>query len=110
MRLPEFEVNQLSTDMIVHLHSVFRQMRWIDATPEVIQVEEGSIYRLPLFAELEKPRAEELIVEPQDVQALLDKIRVMQSPAQAEIRQRQQRRECETRRQMHAHIITLAAA
>lgn len=87
--------------------------RQIDAAPQFVTTQFDSIDDLGIFA-APLVRTEELIVEPADVSALLEQIRKMQSPEQAEIRARQRARERagenpETRpmQQFHAQIITL---
>jgi len=54
----------------------------VDTEPMAVEVTEGELHRMPLFAELfmRRPETQELIVEPQDVQQLLDQILNMQSP------------------------------
>jgi hypothetical protein len=74
----------------------------------------GRFEDMPMFAELFAPipEAQELIVDPSDVQAMLDLILKAQAPIRKEIRQRDARRErdAEPMRQVHAQIISLKAA
>jgi hypothetical protein len=85
-----------------------------DTEPIAVDVTEGELHRLPLFAELfaGRPEMQELIVEPEDVQQLLDKIVRLQAPGMREIRARDRKREERepTTKQVHAQIITLKAA
>jgi hypothetical protein len=71
------------------------------------------LHELPLFAQL-YPDTQELIVEPQSVQALLDQILAQQGPMRKEIRARDARRDrasgAKEARQVHAQIVSLAAA
>lgn len=85
------------------------RMSWVDPTPTMIQVEQGELHTLPLFAALHVPRAEELIVEPADVSALLDQIKRMQSPRMALIRTSEARRDREagTVKQFHASVVSI---
>lgn len=86
----------------------------IDAEPSFTEFTNTTLRSLPLFAELDQPRAEELIVEPADVSALLDQIKRMQAPRMKEIRANEAYRDrCappDNVRQFHASIITLKAA
>lgn len=82
----------------------------IDAMPQyatrVDSIEDMGIFATPLA------RTEEIIVEPADVYALLEQIRTMQAPEQAEIRKRERRRdegtriEAVARQQFHAQILS----
>ena len=85
-----------------------------DTEPMAVDVTEGELHRLPLFAELfaGRPETQELIIEPEDVQQLLDKIVRMQAPGMREIRARDRKREERepANKQVHAQIITLKAA
>jgi hypothetical protein len=66
-----------------------------------------AIFAVPLV------RTEEIIVEPQDVAAMLEQIRRMQSPEMTEIRQRERQRERQheagPREVFHAQILSFAA-
>jgi len=85
-----------------------------DTEPVAVDVTEGELHSLPLFAELfaGRPETQELIIEPEDVQQLLDKIVRMQAPGMREIRARDRKREERepANKQVHAQIITLKAA
>lgn len=92
------------------------RMSWRDTMPEVVQVDGPSeLHRLPLFAQLlaPRPQTQELIVEPADVQSLLDQIMAAQGPMRREIRARDKRRDQlgqDAPRQVHAQIVSLHAA
>lgn len=90
---------------VVHMEPV-HMMHWVETRPEVSAT---NFYDAPLFRELGKPVAEEIIVEPATVQQLLDQIRHMQAPEQAAIRARQRSQERREPSQVHASIISLAA-
>lgn len=85
----------------------------VDTMPTIVQ-RESSYQELPLFAELfaPKPEAQQLIVDPQDVQSMLDQVLKIQGPMRKEIRARDQRRDRDEPQtaQVHAQIITLRAA
>lgn len=83
----------------------------IDTESMAIETEMGELHRLPLFAELfmARPEPQELIVEPQDVQQLLDQILTLQAPAMKDIRARDRKRDQPEKKQLHAQIISLAA-
>jgi hypothetical protein len=95
-----------------------KEMSWRDTQPEFSEVATSSeLYRLPLFAELHaaRPDTQELIVEPADVQCLLDQILAAQGPMRREIRTRDKRRDADgsaaaAPRQVHAQIVSLHAA
>ena len=106
--LPVFHARDVCTDyrLVSHEHGPVRFglfNEWADHRPAMV---ERSIYETPLFLAREKPVAEELIVDQEDVQTLLDRIRKMQEPGQAEIRKR---RRAEAPPVAHATIISLAA-
>jgi hypothetical protein len=65
---------------------------------------------LPVFSKLhERPEVQELIVEPMDVQRMLDLILQTQAPERQAMRQREARRDGVQARQVHAQIVSLAA-
>lgn len=78
----------------------------VDTRPTVTHWE-GHPYELPLFSKLfaPKPDTQELIIDPQDVQAMLDQIMKVQAPIRREIQDRDNKRE----RRVHAEIVSLAA-
>ena len=95
-----------------------KDMSWRDTRPEFMEVLSISeLHSLPLFAELNaaRPETQELIVEPADVQCLLDQILAAQGPMRREIRARDKRRDADgsaaaAPRQVHAQIVSLHAA
>lgn len=91
-----------------------KAMQWRDTIPLVeYNVTERELHDLPLFAELYGPKAgaQELIIAPEDVQMVLDKILSAQAPGMKEIRARDSRRERDEpeTKKVHAQIISLAA-
>ena len=92
------------------------RMSWRDTMPEVVEVDGPTeLHRLPLFAQLlaPRPQTQELIVEPADVQSLLDQIMAAQGPMRREIRARDKRRDQpgqDAPRQVHAQNVSLHAA
>ena len=95
-----------------------KPLSWRDSRTEYVEVAtQRELHRLPLFAELHaaRPQTQELIVEPADVQTLLDQILATQGPMRREIRARDKRRDAEggaaaAPRQVHAQIVSLHAA
>jgi hypothetical protein len=111
------EIEHIATVGNFHVRAVsldLRSHKRIDTDPLAVEVNEGELHRLPLFAELfaNRPETQELIVEPEDVQQLLDKIVRLQAPGMREIRARDRKREGTeaANKQVHAQIITLKAA
>lgn len=82
---------------------------WVETQPALIEMAEHDIYNLPLFAALNEPAGEQLIVDPLTVSQLLDQIRHMQAPEQADIRARERRRERHSPPRLHAQILSFAA-
>jgi len=82
--------------------------RWVSTEPAMIDVKEWTWGEHPLFRELEKPIAEEIIAEPATVMQLLDQIRSMQAPEQARIRATQRRSEAPP--VIHASILSFPTA
>ena len=84
----------------------------IDATPDFIEMDRHSIKNLSVFKTLIQPD-NALIVEPDQISSLLEKIVACQSPKQAEIRERLRRSEARENMNMkqtlHAQILTVAA-
>ena len=83
-------------------------LRPIDATPAFMQVTPRDLFEMPFFQTLHVPAAEPLIVDQATVSDLLERIRAMQAPEQAEIRARNASRE-RAHGRIHAHIMSLAA-
>jgi hypothetical protein len=113
---PVFHIVQASSTMqlaqIVGFAPSF-SFKQFDAAPQFSAMRYDNIEDLGIFA-APLVRTEELIVEPADVSALLEQIRRMQAPGQAEIRAKQRTRECTDRipdarpmTRFHAQIITL---
>lgn len=108
--LPVFNVQRAVTDMIFRhevgaIPALFSA--WANTTPAFIDT---SIYNTPLFLDKQAPAAEQLIVEPETVAELLDKIRRMQAPEMAAIRERERRRERIATPTLHAQILTFQRA
>jgi hypothetical protein len=108
---PDFTVVQASNDILFRVtHEVLmpRFNHWADTRPTMVDYHEMKLSEIPLFTALEKPppATQELIVEPQDVYSLLERIRSMQAPGQAEIR----RRNPALTPQYHASILTFPGA
>lgn len=111
MAAPNIQVRQLATDGL----AAFDNFRQIDAKPQlctetVKNIEDFKIFATPLV------RTEELIVEPETVAAMLEKIRTMQAPEQARIRAKNRLAESglgrgydeQPRQTFHAQIISIA--
>lgn len=85
-------------------------LRYVETIPRLETVEYRDLFDLPLFASLNEPAAEQLIVEPATVSELLDQIRRMQAPEQAAIRERERQRErLAPKTRLHAQILSIAA-
>lgn len=81
----------------------------IDTRPTHVEFgaqEMRDLFQMPFFMELDKPAAQELIVEPDQVGRILELIHKAQEPEQRAIRERNRERE---KRQLHASIVSLAA-
>lgn len=104
--LPVFTVRHIASNITVRYEEVLLPSfsTWADTQPTMIR--EMSIFEHPLFLAKGAPKAQELIVEPQDVMTLLDQIKRMQAPEQAAIRERQRR---DTPPTAHATILSFAA-
>lgn len=83
--------------------------RQIDTEPRYMDISERDIWEMPIFNTAGVPMAEELIVDPETVTDLMERIRQMQAPEQAEIRKNNARRERDRPCRLHANIISLAA-
>lgn len=108
---PEFRIRELPT------MTSFADFHQIDAMPQITEQKIKSIEDFRIFA-TPLVRTEEIIVEPQDVSAMLEQIRKMQAPEQARIRAKERlaRRREETapieiqavpRQAFHAQIISI---
>ncbi len=82
----------------------------IDARPELIEMTPNNIKDLSIFKTLVKPD-NSLIVEPDQISSLLEKIVQCQSPRQAEIRERMRKADArnEYKQTLHAQILSVAA-
>ena len=81
----------------------------IDTRPTYMEFgaqEMRDLFQMPFFMELEKPAAQELIVEPDQVGRILELIHKAQEPEQRAIRERNRERE---KRQLHTSIVSMAA-
>ena len=81
----------------------------IDTRPTCMEFgaqEMRDLFQMPFFMELEKPAAQELIVEPDQVGRILELIHKAQEPEQRAIRERSRERD---KRKLHASIVSLAA-
>lgn len=101
---------------VVQVTDNFTRFSPIDAYPQVMERERKSIEDFGIFA-VPLARTEEIIVEPQDVMKLLERIKEIQAPEQAAIRARNMLRERREgmieqaipRQQFHAQILSIAA-
>lgn len=107
-----YRVEQMGKGVVMRGVNIVSNMEGfsiIDPTPKMLMVEEYDLFNLPAFAKMNAPTpAEELIVDPKDVSAMLDMIRNAQSPKQADIRERARRREVVPLQ--HATIFTFPLA
>lgn len=110
-----FEVVQAAHDFhTVRMPDVLSAFRQIDAVPQVVNTEIKSIDDLKIFA-TPLVRTEELIVEPANVAAMLERIREMQIPEQERIRQKERLRQAREgvaagegpRQKFHAQVISI---
>lgn len=110
--LPPFQMRHMTSQMTVHLHDDLSRFEPIDAMPQLTTVEIKHIEDFNIFA-TPLARTEEIIVEPETVAQLLDRIKTMQAPGQADIRARnraRERREAIPRQRFHAQILSFEAA
>lgn len=110
---PAFQIQRMASRMDVLLHDNPTRFAPIDAMPQMVRFDPRSIDDFNIFA-VPLARTEELIVEPETVMGLLERIRAMQSPEQAAIRARNRQRdarepEARQRQVFHAQILSLAA-
>lgn len=108
---------QLGSDLTLHvMQKAPDSFSPIDAYPQTI--ERQSIKDFEIFAPAQLVRTKEIIVEPKDVPSLMKKILALQSPKQAEIRDRvrksvtidklrEQGLDLRPRQTFHAQILTL---
>lgn len=110
-RGPVFEVVNMTSKLSVVLPQPAFDFRQIDARPQMAEFSTQEISGFNIFA-TPLARTEEIIVDPQDVSAMLEQIRSMQAPAMKEIRDRDRRRDREQpaeREIFHAQILSIAA-
>ena len=93
----------------------FAAFRQIDAQPQFAEIQVKSLDDFKIFA-TPLARTEEIIVEPQTVAAMLERIREMQAPEQARLRAKQRQEASRSglavgdavpRQKFHAQIISL---
>lgn len=110
--LPVFVARYATSDLKVIEHNFDpASFAAIDATPHIQVEAPKSIDDFKLFASAQT-RTEEIIVEPQTVEALLAEIKKLQAPELAAIRERNRQREMRERmptETFHAQIISIAA-
>lgn len=108
-----FQVVQAAHDFhTVRMMDSLAGFRQIDAEPQIICDPIKSIEDLKIFV-TPMVRTEELIVEPANVAAMLERIREMQVPEQERIRQKERLRQAREamegpRQTFHAQIISIA--
>lgn len=101
--------NVVGRDIIIN-DSSFSDFAPIDAMPQFIEKKARSIQDFAIFAPL-LVRTQQLIVQPDSVEECLARIRELQAPALAEIRERDRSEEqlAVPRQIFHAQILSLAA-
>ncbi|PVY34576.1 hypothetical protein C7413_107112 [Paraburkholderia silvatlantica] len=109
----DFSIVHMASDLHVVVHDNFASFSPIDAMPQFSSVERKCIDDFGIFA-TPLARTEEIIVDPHDVMALLERIKDLQRPEQAAIRERNRGRERRAddprqRTAFHAQILSLAA-
>jgi hypothetical protein len=115
--LPEFHIRYCASNFTVQLAERSFNFRSIDAVPTYTEAPRKSIDDFGIFA-APLVRTEEIVVEPDTVSDLLAKIKAMQAPELAALRERNRRRHEDpgsmdhgliqpTR--FHAQIVSLAA-
>lgn len=114
---PEFHVRKVSSKMVVQLMERSFSFQAIDAQPTFTEAPRKSVEDFGFFA-APLVRTEEIIVEPETVSDLLAKIKSMQAPELAAIRERNRRRAQDQasleygamqQTKFHAQIVSLAA-
>jgi hypothetical protein len=103
------EVVGLDAPQFENFRAIDARPQWVLRTPHMADMDELNIFAVPLV------RTEEIIVDPNDVMAMLDRIKSLQSPEQAAIRERNRRRarddggwEACPQQQFHAQILSFA--
>jgi hypothetical protein len=113
---PTFVVRYVGSKITVRVMDNFDAFRPIDAAPQFTTIEERGIEQFNLFA-TPLTRTEEIIVEPETVNDLMEKIRALQAPELAQIRQRNRMRDARSegssapiaQQKFHAQILSIAA-
>ena len=107
-----FNIRVMARD--IHFRSVpafnFAAISQIDARPEMVEITDQSIRDLQIFKTLIKPD-HALIIEPDQISSLLEKIVACQSPKQAEIKERIRKSDARDnfKQTLHAQILSIAA-
>lgn len=113
---PTFVVRHVGSNITVQIVDNLANFSPIDAAPQLVCAEVKGIEKFNLFA-TPLTRTEEIIVEPETVSELMEKIRALQAPELAAIRQRNRMREGRSegsrapiaQQQFHAQILSIAA-
>lgn len=114
---PIFYVNNCATRYeVTSIMDRFENFKQIDAAPQFVSTERKSINDLGIFV-VPMVRTEEIIIASSDVSAMLEQIRVMQSPEQKAIRDRERSRSNQGRvpgtmpaHKFHAQILSFDKA
>lgn len=109
----EFHINYISSKLetLIVPRIDFRSFDAIDATPQYQSMQTQSIEDFKIFRPLDKTK--DIIVDPKDVNALMELILKAQDPKQKEIRHRDRKKEDYERMQaepskfIHAQLISL---
>lgn len=103
------EINHESRVSFIHMNP--EDLERVDMNPQYTTIQEHRWNgdAIDLFRKW-APQAEELIVDPNDVTALFERIKKLQTPQLAEIRERNRKRDAREQRseQVVAQIVTLA--
>ena len=107
-RLPAFTIRRITTERVyIETGTInFDELRVVDAKPSFVTTERKCLEDFFLF-NVQQVRTEEIIVEPETVMALLEKIKKLQSPELAAIPKRNATRDFEPAQNFHAQIISL---
>ncbi len=117
-RLPDFNITYLASRLTIMEQFNLAAMSAIDATPEMHMPIGKDIEDFKLFKTVN--HSKDIVVDPSDVAALMDHILKIQSPIQAEIRDRKRKEQMregvrleldniKAPEIMHAQIISLAS-
>jgi hypothetical protein len=110
---PVFRVTRFASDFTAQVCDGFRDFEAIDARPQMHEIRNESIKDFNMFA-APLVRTEEIIVEPETVADLMSKIRRLQGPELAAIRERNRLAAArgdytQDRQKFHAQILSIAA-